>query len=64
MARRKANDGNLMVIATSDHGESMGEHDLYWERDLYDDTALVPLIINTPELKPRCLISIMRIGSG
>lgn len=53
-----------MVIATSDHGESMGEHDLYWERDLYDDTALVPLIINTPELKPRCLISIMRIGSG
>jgi arylsulfatase A-like enzyme len=52
VARRHAADGNLIVIATSDHGESLGEHDLFWERDLYDDTALVPLIINTPDSAP------------
>ncbi|MCI0734425.1 MAG: sulfatase [Methylococcaceae bacterium] len=49
VARRKAAKGRLIVIATSDHGESLGEHDLYWERDLYDDTALVPLIIDTQD---------------
>lgn len=54
-ARKKAADGNLIVIATSDHGESMGEHDLYWERDLYDDTALVPLIVNKPDRRAQAV---------
>jgi len=36
------------VVVASDHGESMGEHDLHWERDLYDPSLLVPLIIDVP----------------
>ncbi len=47
-AREAAPDGNLVVVVTSDHGESMGEHRIYWHRDLYDPTLLVPLIIVAP----------------
>lgn len=47
-ARSAAPGGRLVVVATSDHGEPMGEHDLFWFRDLYDDTLLVPLVIAAP----------------
>lgn len=44
-ARRAAPGQKLLVVATSDHGESMGEHGIFWFRHLYDPTLLVPLII-------------------
>lgn len=44
-ARRAAPGQKLLIVATSDHGESMGEHDIFWARQLYDPTLLVPLII-------------------
>lgn len=39
---------NLLVIFTSDHGESLGEHDYYFEhgRLPYDTCAKVPLILS------------------
>ncbi len=48
-AQAAAPDGKLLIVVTSDHGESMGEHHLYWERDLYDPTLLVPLVIVPPK---------------
>lgn len=48
-ARRVAPKNNLIVIVTADHGESQGEHEMFWERDLYDPSLLVPLIIVTPK---------------
>jgi arylsulfatase A-like enzyme len=48
-ARRHAPPGGLIVVATSDHGESMGEHGLFWYRDLYDPTLRVPLVIVPPK---------------
>jgi arylsulfatase A-like enzyme len=33
----------------------MGEHDLYWERDLYDPTLLVPLVIRAPDMPARSI---------
>jgi len=48
-AREAAPDGELLIAVTADHGESMGEHDLYWFRDLYDPTLLVPLIVVVPD---------------
>lgn len=56
VTRHSAGGGDLLTIVTSDHGESMGEHDLFWDRDLYDPTLLVPLIVAPPEnkaLKPQ-----------
>lgn len=48
-ARAVAPDGRLLIVVTSDHGESMGEHDLYWDRDVYESTLQVPMIIVPPD---------------
>ena len=48
-AREAAPGGELLIVVTADHGESMGERDLYWFRDLYDPTLLVPLIVVAPD---------------
>jgi arylsulfatase len=48
-AQRNVPNGRLLTLVTADHGESMGEHSLYWGRDLYDPTLLVPLILVPPD---------------
>lgn len=37
-----------LVVLTSDHGESLGEHGLVAHGNLYDDNLLVPLIVSYP----------------
>ena len=41
---------NTIVIATADHGESLGEHDYYWDhgRYVYEPSMRVPLIVAGP----------------
>ena len=39
---------NTVIIYTSDHGENLGEHGLWWKNCLYDCAAKVPLIFNYP----------------
>ena len=40
---------DTMVVFTSDHGESMGEHDLWFvHAGLYEQTTRIPLIIRDP----------------
>jgi arylsulfatase len=40
---------NTLVIVVSDHGESFGEHGIYFDHwTLYDDTLHVPLIMRYP----------------
>ncbi len=47
--RRRGLDQNLLVIITSDHGNSLGEHDLVGHRSsLYLEQVRVPLIIDPP----------------
>ena len=42
---------NTLIIITSDHGESLGEHDIYFSHHgLYDDVIRVPLIIAHSDL--------------
>ena len=43
-------DKNTVIILIADHGESMGEHNLYFTHgyDLYDELIKVPLIIRSP----------------
>jgi len=43
---------NTVVIYTSDHGENMGEHGLWWKNALYDHAARVPLIVSYPARWP------------
>ncbi len=38
--------GDTLIILTADHGESLGEHDVYFHHEnLYDETLHIPLII-------------------
>lgn len=42
---------DTLVILTADHGESLGEHGIYWtHHGLYDVTVHVPLILRYPNL--------------
>lgn len=41
---------NTVVIYTSDHGENMGEHGLWWKNCMYESAAHVPLIVSYPPL--------------
>lgn|GEM_PF-1735193 len=45
---------DTVIIATADHGESLGEHDYYWDhgRYVYEPSMRVPLIIAGPGVEP------------
>jgi choline-sulfatase len=40
---------NTIVIYTTDHGENMGEHGLWWKNCVYEHAAHVPLIVSWPQ---------------
>ena len=39
---------DTVVIYTTDHGENIGEHGLWWKNCMYEHAARVPLIISWP----------------
>lgn len=39
---------NTVIIYTTDHGENMGEHGLWWKNCMYEHAARVPLIVSWP----------------
>lgn len=45
-------DENTLVIYTSDHGEQLGEHGLWWKQTMYDGSAKVPAILSWPGVLP------------
>lgn len=46
--------GDTMIVITSDHGESMGEHNIFFDHHgLYEWDVRVPLIIRYPGVFPR-----------
>jgi choline-sulfatase len=46
----RANDllENTLIIYTSDHGDMLGEHGLWWKHVFYEHSVRVPLIISWP----------------
>ena len=40
---------NTVIVYTSDHGENMGEHGLWWKNCMYQHAARIPLIVSWPE---------------
>jgi arylsulfatase len=48
--RRRTGD-NLMIVFTSDHGESLGEHDFHWDHGdyVYNASSRIPLAILLPQ---------------
>jgi len=43
---------DTLVIYTSDHGESAGEHGCWWKSNYYESSARVPMIARLPEAVP------------
>ncbi|MHA1566979.1 MAG: sulfatase-like hydrolase/transferase [Alphaproteobacteria bacterium] len=39
---------NTLIIYSSDHGDQLGERNLWWKQTFYDDAAKVPLIMSWP----------------
>ena len=39
---------NTIIVYTSDHGEQVGEHGLWWKQTFYEDAARVPAIVSWP----------------
>ena len=39
---------DTVVVYTSDHGEFIGEHGLWWKNDFYEHSSRVPLLVSWP----------------
>ncbi|MFO7897506.1 MAG: sulfatase-like hydrolase/transferase [Planctomycetota bacterium] len=39
---------DTLVVYTSDHGEDLGEHGLWWKNCMYECAARIPLIVSRP----------------
>ncbi|HAA75443.1 TPA: sulfatase [Candidatus Latescibacteria bacterium] len=46
--RENGFEEDTLVIYSSDHGEQVGEHGLWWKQTFYDDSAKVPAIVAWP----------------
>jgi choline-sulfatase len=45
---RNGLDKNTLIIYTSDHGEQVGEHSLWWKQTFYEASVRIPMILSWP----------------
>jgi arylsulfatase A-like enzyme len=52
---KSPHNGSTLVVLTSDHGESLGEHDYYFDHgfDLFDPSLRGPLVLSFPGILPQ-----------
>ena len=44
---------NTLIIYTTDHGEQLGEHGLWWKQTFYEDSVRVPTVVSWPGVLPQ-----------
>jgi choline-sulfatase len=46
---KSAAAANTVIVYSTDHGENMGEHGLWWKNCMYEPAARIPLVVSWPE---------------
>lgn len=49
LRKRREIAENTVIIYSSDHGENMGEHGMWWKNCMFEPSSRVPLIISWPQ---------------
>lgn len=44
---------NTLIVYSSDHGEQVGEHGLWWKQTFYEESVRVPAILSWPGVLPQ-----------
>lgn len=55
--RISGSDRTTRIIYTSDHGDSLGDHGLWWKHTMYEGSVGVPLIISGPGISAGAVCS-------
>ncbi|HEY3079610.1 MAG TPA: sulfatase-like hydrolase/transferase [Chloroflexota bacterium] len=50
--RENGLEEDTLILYTSDHGEQIGEHGLWWKQTFYEDSVKVPTILAWPGVLP------------
>ncbi len=51
--RESGLEDNTLIAYTSDHGEQLGEHGLWWKQTFYEYSARVPMVLSWPSVLPQ-----------
>jgi choline-sulfatase len=54
---------NTLIVYSSDHGEQVGEHGLWWKQTFYEDSVKVPAVLSWPGHLPEGIRSDRVISS-
>lgn len=49
-------EDQTLVVYTSDHGEMLGDHELWWKSAMYEPSAGVPLLMRGPGVMPNAIV--------
>ena len=44
---------DTLVVYTSDHGDLLGEHGLWWKQTFYEESVRVPMVLSWPSVLPQ-----------
>ena len=44
---------DTLVVYTSDHGDLLGEHGLWWKQTFYEESVRVPMVLSLPGVLPQ-----------
>ena len=50
---RSGLSGETLVVYTSDHGDLLGEHGLWWKQTFYEESVRVPMVLSWPDVLPQ-----------
>lgn len=59
---------NTLIVYSSDHGDQLGERNLWWKQSFYDEAIKVPLVLSWPGILPEGerrsqVVNLMDVGA-